>query len=127
MLPQFQTLPMGLCFPGDPHAVSSSLYCADPLTDNIYEHILCCCNNLKNRSFITLTSLVGSDSDRHTLGCPCTAGLGDPVACMDDEGVLCVGPELAHHHPGGLQAGLVGREEHIGAAGQAELRAGDGA
>lgn len=82
-------------------------------------------NNLTN-TFITLplTGLVGGDGDRHTLGCPCTAGLGDAIARVDNEGVVCVGPELAHHHPGGLQAGLAGREEHIGATGQAELRAG---
>lgn len=42
---------------------------------------------------------------------------------MDDEGVVCVGPQLADHHLGGLEADLAGREEHVGATGQAELRA----
>lgn len=45
---------------------------------------------------------------------------------MDDECVVRVGPELADHHPGGLQAGLVGREDDVGATGQAELGAGAG-
>lgn len=79
------------------------------------------CNHLTNT---LLTGLVGGDGDGHALGGPYAAGLGDPIARVDDEGVVRVGPELAHHHPGGLQANLSGREEHIGATGQAELRAG---
>lgn len=107
-------------------SVSSSLHYADPLTGDIYKQILCCCNIQQSDKHINhalLTGLVGGDRDRHTLGCPCTAGLGDPVARVDDEGVVRVGSELAHHHPGGLQACLARREEHIGATGQAELRA----
>lgn len=76
--------------------------------------------------FIThslLTRLVGGDGDRHTLGGPCTAGLGDPIACVDDEGVVRVGPQLAHHHPGGPQASLARSEEDVGATGHTQLRA----
>lgn len=71
--------------------------------------------------------MVGGNGDRHTLRCPCTAGLGDPIAGVDDEGVVRVGPQLAHHHLGGFQAGLAWGEDDVGAAGQAQLRAGNGA
>lgn len=75
---------------------------------------------------LLLTCLVGGDANRHTQWCPCAAGPRNPVECVDNKGVVRVGPELAHHHPGGLQAGLTRREEHSWAAGQAKLRARDG-
>lgn len=50
----------------------------------------------------SLTSLVGGDGDRHALGRARAAGLRDSVACVDDEGVAGVGPQLAHHHLSGL-------------------------
>lgn len=40
MLPQIQTLLMGPSFPVGPHALTNSLNCADPLTDNNYKQIL---------------------------------------------------------------------------------------
>lgn len=71
-----------------------------------------------------LTSLVGGDSDGHTLGTTCATGLGDPVACVDDESVVHVCPELAHYDSSSLQASLARREEHVCATGNAELRVG---
>lgn len=71
-----------------------------------------------------LTRLVGGDGDGCALGCPHAAGPRDSVACVDGEGVVRVRPQLAHNDFGGLQAGLAGREEHIRAAGQAQLGAG---
>lgn len=117
---------------GPSHALSSGLYSADPLTDNIYKQILCYSQQsdkqiYHKQTLLFLTSLVGGDAHRHALCCPCTTGLGNPIARMDNESVVRVGPELAHHHPGGGEARLTGREEHIWAAGRAELRAGDGA
>lgn len=74
-----------------------------------------------------LTRLVGGDGDGRALGRPRAAGLRDSVACVDGESVVGVRPQLAHDNFGGLQACLAGREEHVRAAGQAELGAGVGA
>lgn len=71
----------------------------------------------------SLTGLVGGDGDRHALGHTRAAGLRDSVACVDDEGVAGVGPQLAHHHLGGLEACLARRKDHVRAAGQAQLGA----
>lgn len=68
--------------------------------------------------------MVGGDGDGCALGRSHAAGVGHSVACVDGEGVVRVRPQLAHDDLGGLQAGLAGREEHVRAAGQAEL--GDG-
>lgn len=125
MPPQFGQIwfLMGALFPVGSHAGNSSLQSADPLTDHIYKQQHSIIWHTYN-TLSLLTGLVGGDCDRHTLGWPCTASVGNPVVCVDDEGVVCMGPKLAHHHPGGLQASLAWGDEHIRATGQAELRAG---
>lgn len=77
-----------------------------------------------NTSITLLTRLVGGDGDGCALGCSRAAGMGHSVARLDGEGVVRVCPQLAHDDLGGPQAGLAGREEHVGAAGQAELGGG---
>lgn len=86
--------------------------------DIITSHHLC------THTSIIPTCLVGGDGDGCALGCPHAAGLRDSVACVHGERVVRVRPQLAHDDFGGLQAGLGRREEHVRAAGQAEVGAG---